>query len=559
MSDTGYGRALEVLSQAGLKPVRARARVRAFEGSLRTASGEFPIRFEIEDWDFLEYPRITLLSRPANAPKILEHVDALGGLCYFSPGSVILDRFEPDEAIKQCLAGAADVLHRISGGKARAADIANEFAAYWVVGQIPPAYPVLVDELKPDAETAMYFLIEREGQCRKALIARDAIAAARVGEGFVADDVVKGVMACFVFDSKNAPGVPEAGLPSTIKQFFDWVKAWDATLSSEIQRRLGADKSYLLRTGCVIALNTPIGRFGVMFLLDRMHRLGFKHAPKEYRNYLHNAGADTKIVRLRLDDISPAYIHSRNLEFPSLAGKRLTLIGCGALGGYLAQALVRLGAGTGKEGLLHLIDVGTLEPDNLGRHALGFPALHQNKAEALRDDLVRQFHYVKVEAQATSPILNDAFFSTDLVIEATGEEALSTLVNAEHMKHRLGPVLYVWVKGNGECVQALWSDSHKYGCFQCLRHGIGPNYRQERFQVLDAPPRKQFRGCSSFTPYAVSAPMSAAALAADLVSDWLKGAVSPRFRTRYLETAEARRIKNQDIAPATNCPACQRT
>ncbi|WP_283445854.1 HesA/MoeB/ThiF family protein [Cupriavidus plantarum] len=414
----------------------------------------------------------------------------------------------------------------------------------------------MVDELDSDADTAMYFLVKQEGQ-RKALIARDASAARRVGKGFETDDVVKGVFTCFVFESANAPGVPEEGLPTTIKEFFAWVRAWDADLSTQIQHRLGADRSYLEREGCVIAFNTPIGRFGVMFWLDTKHRLGFRLAPKRFRNYLHNAGAGTNVVRLRLDDISPAYIHSRNLEYPSLTGKGLTLIGCGAIGGYLAQALVRLGAGTGKNGVLRLIDFGRLEPDNLGRHALGFPALHQNKAEALKDDLLRQFPYVNVEVETTSPRLNDAFFSTDLVIDATGEEALSTLVNAAHMKHRLGPMLYVWVKGNGECVQGLWSDSDKYGCFQCLRHGIGPNYRQERFQILDSPPRKQFRGCSSYTPYAVSAPMSAAALAADMVSDWLKHEVSPRFRTRYLETADAKRIRNQDIAPTTNCPACQ--
>lgn len=516
-----------------------------------------PVRFEIEDWDFLRYPRITLLKRPAGTPKLLEHVDALGGLCYLAPGSVVLDRFEPDVAVHQCLLVAIDVLNRMAQGRTRDRDIADEFVAYWTAGQTPVAYPVLVDELEPDAESAMYFLLDQPGQDRRALIARDIFAAQRIATGIEAEKVVKGAFTCFLFKSDKLPGVPADGLPATIKQFFAWVKHWDGELATAIQHQLGSDKTYLSRQGCVIAIATPAGRFGVMFLLNRMHRMGYEKTPKRYRNYLHNAGGDVAILRLQMDDIGPTYIHSRNLEYPSLAGKRLTLIGCGAIGGYLAQALVRLGAGTGKGGLLRLVDVGQLEPDNLGRHALGFPSLYQNKAVALRDELIRQFPYLQVEAQTDTPRLSDKFFATDLIIEATGEEALSSLVNASHMAHRLGPVLYVWVKGNGECVQALWSDSSKFGCFQCLRHGIGSNYRKDRFPVLANPPRTQFRGCSSFTPYAVSAPMSAAALAADMVSDWLKDGVSPRFRTRYLETASALRVKNQDIAPMDGCPACQ--
>ncbi|TXD92331.1 hypothetical protein FUT89_10245 [Ralstonia pseudosolanacearum] len=557
MTQGGYGRALRVLTQYGLKPVKARAGVRAFEGGLKTNTGEVPVRFEIEDWDFLRYPRITLLERPAGTPKLLEHVDALGGLCYLARGSVVLDRFQPDVAVHQCLLVAIHVLNRIAQGRTRDRDIADEFVAYWTVGQTPAAYPVLVDELEPDAVSAMHFLLDQPGQERRALIAQDIFAAQLIATGIDAKRLTKGASTCFLFQSEKSPGAPADSLPATIKQFFAWIKLWDGDLTKAIQRRLGSDKTYLSREGCVIAITTPSGRFGVAFSLDRMHRMGYAKTPKRYCNYLCNDGGDAAILRLQMDDIGATYIHSRNLEFPSLAGKRLTLIGCGAIGGYLAQALVRLGAGTGKRGLLRLIDVGQLEPDNLGRHTLGFPSLYQNKAVALRDELIRQFPYLQVEAQTDTPRLNDQFFATDLIIEATGEETLSSLVNASHMAHRLGPVLYVWVKGNGECVQALWSDSSKFGCFQCLRHGIGPNYRQDRFPVLANPPRTQFRGCSSFTPYASQPRSSAAALATDMVGDWLRDHVSPRFRTRYLETANALRVKNQDIAPSDGCPACQ--
>ncbi len=523
---------------------------------MSTNFGPVNVRFEIEDWNFLCYPKVRLLERPPGMPPVLDHVDAAGGLCFLAPGSVILDRFQPDVAIQQCLDAAISVLNRIASGTHRSQDIASEFLAYWTVGQDPVAFPVLCDELDPSASSASYFVFDGPDGEKLALVAKDLLAAQRVVSGIRGKNLAKGVCRCLLFSSDERPGVTTEPLPDTIKEFFSWVSAWDATLSRDIQGRLGSDKEYLSADVCVIAISTPSGRLGVALPLDRKHRLGYKKTPSHYRQYLHGAGGIARIMRLQFDDIGATYIHSRNLEFPSLEGRRVTLIGCGAIGGYLAQGLVRLGAGTGPNGLLRLIDHGELEPDNLGRHVLGFPYLYRGKAKGLSDELIRQFPYVNVEPSSSLPGLTDRFFATDLIIEATGEEALSILVNAEHAQRRRIPVLYAWVKGNGECVQALWVDSSKHGCFQCLRHGSGAQYRRERFPVLDNAPRSRFRGCSAFTPYAVSAPMSAAALALDMVGDWLRDSVSPRFRTRYLESSEARRVKNQDISPAKLCPAC---
>jgi len=60
-------------------------------GSLPCAKGPVPVKLTIEDWNFLEYPRISLAERPAFLPALMPHVDVLGHLCYFAPGAVTLD------------------------------------------------------------------------------------------------------------------------------------------------------------------------------------------------------------------------------------------------------------------------------------------------------------------------------------------------------------------------------------------------------------------------------------------------------------------------------------
>ena len=74
------------------------------------------------------------------------------------------------------------------------------------------------------------------------------------------------------------------------------------------------------------------------------------------------------MTSVRIDD---KYIVERNVpESPTLAGKRIALIGCGTIGGFLAELLVKAGAGM-NGGDLALIDPEILLPQNVGRHRLG--------------------------------------------------------------------------------------------------------------------------------------------------------------------------------------------
>ncbi len=53
----------------------------------------------------------------------------------------------------------------------------------------------------------------------------------------------------------------------------------------------------------------------------------------------------------------------------NLSQKRIALIGCGTIGGYLAELLLRSGAGCG-ENYFHLYDNDSFKPHNFARHSL---------------------------------------------------------------------------------------------------------------------------------------------------------------------------------------------
>ena len=78
---TALGETLQLLRSRGFtRTAAAHPQTRAFDGALRVSAGEVPVRLEIEDWDFLSYPRIALRGHPAFLPNPLPHLDASGAI-----------------------------------------------------------------------------------------------------------------------------------------------------------------------------------------------------------------------------------------------------------------------------------------------------------------------------------------------------------------------------------------------------------------------------------------------------------------------------------------------
>jgi hypothetical protein len=78
---------------------------------------------------------------------------------------------------------------------------------------------------------------------------------------------------------------------------------------------------------------------------------------------------------------------------------------------------------------------------------------------------------------------------------------------------------HVWVAGNGEVVQTLFVYEKKRGCYRCLWIDSMKKGMKDCMLLLKKVPVTRFIGCQSVTMFPVSAVMSAAALASDIVID----------------------------------------
>jgi hypothetical protein len=557
------GSLFRLLRARGFVPIQGNGEQKRFEGELLSKKGAVKISLSITDWNFLSYPEITLLDKPSFLPDLMPHIDIHNNLCYFASGSIVLDIYDPEVAITQCLDQATALIDRIASDPAyRVSDIQDEFLAHWEFGQESLPWPVLLGPVTPQAQYANYSFIDIAGT-RRAIITSHTTDVTVLAKSLQSENLSETKCKCWIFKTDIMPTVP-ASMPKTIKELFLWLKVWDSTIYQGVQHVLEKETSYLEYSFISFAINTPAGWLGFAFDLYKIPHLNIKGRPKNirpstYRQHLHGKGGNREFLRLSITDLSPDFVHNRNLSFPDLSNKNIFLIGCGAIGSYLSHTLVKLGAGTGG-GILQLIDFDTLQPENLGRHLLGYPSLFKHKSKALAEELFKQFPFSNIQYSvdniASYP--KNKLFNSTLVIDATGDEAVSEFLNKTRLDlNTKVPLMHVWIKGNGDCVQALWTDNSGGGCFRCLKSTDPLHYRQDRFPVLKThPERRHYRGCHAFTPYAVASPIQAAALATDLLSAWLQGDPSPKFRTRSVETANVRQVKNQNITKIQGCAAC---
>jgi hypothetical protein len=234
----------------------------------------------------------------------------------------------------------------------------------------------------------------------------------------------------------------------------------------------------------------------------------------------------------------------------TLEHKKIVVVGCGTIGAYLAEMLVKAGAGAG-EGELVLIDSDILSAANLGRHRLGFPSIGHNKANALRDELSRSMPDARIRSLPID-VRKANLTKADLIVDATGEQTVSDYLAASHTGTTQ---VNVWIEGPGVAVRALIRRNAQEACVQCLTQLV----REGAYAttVEDMPKVYAGQGCESeYVPFPASVSMQAACLASEMVMDWAAGKASPALRTQVVDRAFMKSAPDCTIPKLPGCPAC---
>ncbi|MCD4689378.1 MAG: ThiF family adenylyltransferase [Desulfuromonadaceae bacterium] len=228
---------------------------------------------------------------------------------------------------------------------------------------------------------------------------------------------------------------------------------------------------------------------------------------------------------LKIQRYDPDYLIPRGGGQMDLRRAQVLLIGCGAVGGYLALGLPQMGFGK-----LTLVDPDIMQAENTFRHVLGRSANGKSKVEALKEEVEHKYPYVEVrpvkyhyEEALQRGIVRLSDF--DLVISASGNPTVDLFINREVHQAKSGPLtLFTWLEPYGIGGHALLTRPGKAGCFQCLYASVGDPekglWNRASFAEAGQSFGKDELGCGNlYTPYGALDALRTAEMAARLALD----------------------------------------
>lgn len=539
-----------------------------------SSDGEIQTELDLADREVTI--RIRFGSR-LNLPTIwLEDPEALGLLphldreiCYQEKEGLILDRRDPGRVLAFAVERAREVLlDGISGSNAE--DFSAEFSAIWMRHQ--------------DLEMALS-LLDPGGQARSVIVLSTSKTSTFVaddettirdffgGRSLRRDRTIRRGLYLPLSDGVTVVPPPPRGAMWSPRDVRDKLLPAMTSSSRNLVSKLQGKRPNSIEYAF---FSLPTGHGGESLF-------GLKFVGPDRHPWVKGAHV-RKIVPIGMRRFDRSFLVPRGGGVKSLASRRVLLIGCGSVGGVIAQGLSRSGVGA-----LHLVDPQVLSEENTYRHVLGRSFWRSNKAESLAEFIRDNVPYVAVESfpHPIEQLIDsdkDFLVGYDLVAMALGDATLEMYLNEVLERSPSRPfALHSWVEPlglGGHCL--LTGTSGGGGCFECALTSLDdPQEDRVRDRLSFAEPSQEFRreldGCGSLhTPYAFGDAMRTATQAVqrglsallgredfNTIESWKGSAqefrangfkTSPRF-----ELEEAELIKKQRWIQNPRCLTCSET
>lgn len=230
---------------------------------------------------------------------------------------------------------------------------------------------------------------------------------------------------------------------------------------------------------------------------------------------------------------TPTYMRERGGASLELMGKHVAVLGCGAVGSVVAEALAA--AGVGK---LTLVDHDEYSEDNVFRHVLDPLWIDSPKVHGLQYEFERKFPGIRVTPVASTAqnwltIANLA--DLDGIVLAFGapsiERSFSRYFKSKAMPL---PVVFTWLEALDLGGHSILTWSNREGCLDCLyRDDEGQAALHPRTSFLEPNQHvsRNLTGCASvFVPFGALQARRTGLIAAEHMLSALNGEMRPSYR-----------------------------
>lgn len=511
----------------------ANSRFLGFRWKISTKRGNIALKVLIAK--SLDDIPIIVLERPERYHP-LPHIMSTGEICYIDRTAFVFNQFDPVGQTLFCINRAKDVIEEIFDDGYKS-DLETEFFAYWHHSWHATKEKLIA--LVDISETSL----RRKLTCFSSKINKTHFF-------FTNDEInliqkwpskLRRFQDAFLLITEQKLKATAPWPPLKGYQLIEWFRQIDQSLKRQFEKMASPKRSDKFK---LFVLKSPQGFFAFVTYFKPMENKFLNSTERLY---------DADINFMTTSRIDKEYVCMRNIpSIQNLKDKKIALVGCGSIGSFLADMLVKLGAGTGT-GLITIIDNDKFEAGNIGRHRLGYPSIEKSKAKELRNEILRMMPANVVESMeknAKGLTIQD-LEQFDLIIDATGEESIGNHLCSVLKEKAL---LSVWVEGNGVAVRGLLRTNVKQACYHCIRQ-----YEMEnRLLAVKSGGSLVLKGScrSPYVTYPITAAVQAACLGADMVLNWANGKFEPSLRTRLIDSDSELGSSDCTPDPHHNCRLC---
>ncbi len=504
---------------------------------------------------------------PTGALANLPHVELDGAVCYRPQDEPLLDRSRPAQIIREALAFAVNTLRTGLKGN-RAEEFASEIVAYW--RNAVPEERTIISLIEPDDEIRIVTAFLDHGKRITVADKQETFATFRIGR-----NVDRLTFANALYVPIDPAGLASdfhprmLATPEGVRRFVMPVLKRDRAFWYRILQRCRS-KEVLV----VLGVRRSTGRRGLIGLLFREGKGTHPLDPDRLEA--------RRIVSMRIAPADRGFLVPRGGADVDLANRRVLVIGCGAVGGYVAMNLAR--AGVGRPHLMDREDE-EFEVANTFRHVCGRNQVGRSKVEGLKLEIERLLPFVSVTAHPMN-VLDwmrknpTGFRDFDLVIVAIGNPTVELRVNEVIAADpKAPPAIFAWLEPFGLGGHVLLTHiGVTRGCFECLydRGEDGALACRTAFASPGARYTRDMMGCGSqHMTYgdldAQKTALSVARHAIDVLQSkvaegelisW-KGSADAFRKAGFKTTRRYDRCEAETVLPCSaiirkNCPLCQR-
>lgn len=382
---------------------------------------------------------------------------------------------------------------------------------------------------------------------------KDELAKWSLHRGITSECFKDGGISTFYISIKPSQLAGVTWPPKSFKDILNWLKEVDVSARDRIVHNVYSNSV----SRFIFLLNIKHEELFAIFVEFDKKVIGLgrnkrnqkkKPLQKNRTTLLGDKRTTTKFKRLNVNRADRDTLLSRNSSRPgigNLSEKKIALIGCGTIGGYLGALLLRNGAGCG-DAYFDLFDDDFFSPHNFGRHILTANEFGKNKATALASNLRNSVHIANAIRgfDREFPIVEESLSFYDIVIDATGRPPVSKRLAAvsKLIPTEKRPILiHAFNDGVGRASKVLVDNgSCCYGCMLANSESH-PKGVDKRFCNIDRASEVKISCGSTYMPYDAAVSHVTAALAQEAVLNTLESQTPWTYSEHMFDGSRSRK------------------